>query len=201
MNRFTQAVLLSASTLRMVPHILYYLTHRKRIDADLMKCQDGKGTVVVPFNYYYIEELTYDWFRAYPDDYDIFYGEWEDPDKGKDLIVDGQIVVKNASFTGGIDDRIYRGGITYQKEGKYGFLGIYWDWCLLDPIFDNILPHEQPPALTFVKNGTEGILTMDKEFIPTEKWDHMTDEEQDELMANGIGYENYGEVIAVDPTK
>ena len=46
MNRFTQAVLLSASTLRMVPHILYYLTHRKRIDADLMKCQDGKGTVV-----------------------------------------------------------------------------------------------------------------------------------------------------------
>jgi hypothetical protein len=31
---------------------------------------------------------------------------------------------------------------------------------------------------------------MDKEFIPTEKWDHMTDEEQDELMANGIGYEN-----------
>jgi hypothetical protein len=57
--------------------------------------RDGKGTVVVPFNYYYIEELTYDWFRAYPDDYDIFYGEWEDTSKGKDLIVNGQVVILN----------------------------------------------------------------------------------------------------------
>ena len=153
--------------------------------------RDGKGTVVFPFKYFLIGQLIYDKSEVEPDKaYDIFYGEYEDPDKGKDLIVDGQIVVKNASFTGGIDDRIYRGGITYQKEGKYGFLGIYWDWCLLDPIFDNIIPHEQPPALTFVKNGTEGILTMDKEFIPLDTWNSLTKEQQNEQEDNVIGYYN-----------
>ena len=148
--------------------------------------RDGKGTVVVPFNYYYIEELTYDWFRAYPDDYDIFYGEWEDTSKGKDLIVNGQVVIKNAD----IRTWLKHGGILYQKDGKFGFLGVFWNWCLTDPIFDQIICRKNLPHFLFVKDGVEGFLTMDKEFIPTEKWDHMTDEEQDELMANGIGYEN-----------
>lgn len=153
--------------------------------------RDGKGTVVFPFKYFLIGQLIYDKSEVEPDKaYDIFYGEYEDPDKGKDLIVDGQIVVKNASFTGGIDDRIYRGGITYQKEGKYGFLGIYWDWCLIDPIFDKITHHEQPPVLTFVKNGTEGILTMDKEFIPLDTWNSLTKEQQNEQEDNVIGYYN-----------
>ena len=37
MNRYTQFALLSASTLRMLPHIALYLLHRKEIDADLEK--------------------------------------------------------------------------------------------------------------------------------------------------------------------
>lgn len=154
--------------------------------------RDGKGTVVFPFKYFLIGQLIYDKSEVEPDKaYDIFYGEWEDPDKGKDLIVDGQIVVKNASFTVGIDDRLYWGGIIYQKEGKYGFLGIYWDWCLIDPIFDKITHHEQPPALTFVKNGTEGVLTMDKEFIPLDTWNSLTKEQQNKQEDNIIGYYGY----------
>ena len=37
MNPYTQFAILSASTLRMVPHIFLYLLHKKTIDADLEK--------------------------------------------------------------------------------------------------------------------------------------------------------------------
>lgn len=44
MNPYTQAVILSASTLRMLPHILIYLCRRRQIDADLEKySSDGRG--------------------------------------------------------------------------------------------------------------------------------------------------------------
>lgn len=44
MNPYTQAVILSASTLRMVPHILLYMVYRKRIAPDLEKYSpDGAG--------------------------------------------------------------------------------------------------------------------------------------------------------------
>ena len=45
MKAATQIVLLSASTIRLVPHIILYITHRKLVDADLMKVQDHKPTV------------------------------------------------------------------------------------------------------------------------------------------------------------
>lgn len=45
MNRFTQAILLTASTLRMVPHIALYLLHRRTIDADLCRYGEGRGGV------------------------------------------------------------------------------------------------------------------------------------------------------------
>ena len=44
MNPFAQAVILTASTLRMMPHIALYLLHRRQIDADLEKySSDGRG--------------------------------------------------------------------------------------------------------------------------------------------------------------
>lgn len=44
MNPYTQAVLLTASTLRMLPHIALYLLHRRQIDPDLEKYSpDGRG--------------------------------------------------------------------------------------------------------------------------------------------------------------
>lgn len=44
MNPYTQAVILSASTLRMLPHIALYLLKKKQIDADLEKySKDGRG--------------------------------------------------------------------------------------------------------------------------------------------------------------
>ena len=50
MNPYTQAVLLTASTLRMLPHIALYLLHRKQIDADLVKyAPDGNGGGVRAF--------------------------------------------------------------------------------------------------------------------------------------------------------
>ena len=160
--------------------------------------RDGKGTVVIPFNYYFVEQLNYDKSEVEPDQaYDIFYGEWEDTNKGKDLIVNGQVVIKNAE----IGTWLKHGGILYQKDGKSGFLGVFWNWFLTDPIFDQIICRKNLPHFLFVKDGVEGFLTIDNEFIPTENWDHMTEDQQDELMANGIGYENYAEVIPVDLTK
>ena len=44
MNPLTQAVILSASTLRMIPHILLYLVYRSKIAPDLEKYSaDGSG--------------------------------------------------------------------------------------------------------------------------------------------------------------
>ena len=44
MNPYTQAVLLTASTLRMLPHITLYLLHRRQIDPDLERYSaDGRG--------------------------------------------------------------------------------------------------------------------------------------------------------------
>ena len=45
MNKYTQFALLSASTLRMLPHIALYLFHKKELDGDLEKYQDKCGGV------------------------------------------------------------------------------------------------------------------------------------------------------------
>lgn len=45
MNPVTQAIILSASTLRMLPHIVLYLCHRRTINADLAQYGEGKGGV------------------------------------------------------------------------------------------------------------------------------------------------------------
>lgn len=46
MNPYTQFVLLSASTLRMIPHIGLYLLNRRKVDGDLVKYQDQRPTVL-----------------------------------------------------------------------------------------------------------------------------------------------------------
>lgn len=46
MNPLTQILLLSASTLRMLPHIAIFLVKRKAIAADLQQVQDRKPTVL-----------------------------------------------------------------------------------------------------------------------------------------------------------
>ena len=44
MNPLTQAVILSASTLRMIPHIILYMANRSKIAPDLEKYSaDGSG--------------------------------------------------------------------------------------------------------------------------------------------------------------
>lgn len=46
MNPIAQTIILSASAVRMLPHIAMYLLHKKEIDADLLKVQDQKPTVL-----------------------------------------------------------------------------------------------------------------------------------------------------------
>jgi serine O-acetyltransferase len=46
MNPLTQTLLLSASTLRMLPHIAIFLVKRKAIAADLQQVQDCRPTVL-----------------------------------------------------------------------------------------------------------------------------------------------------------
>lgn len=46
MNKYTQFALLSASTLRMLPHILWYLRFKATIDADLGPYGEGRGSVL-----------------------------------------------------------------------------------------------------------------------------------------------------------
>lgn len=45
MNPITQAIILTASTVRLLPHIALYMLHRKNIDADLAKYREGKASV------------------------------------------------------------------------------------------------------------------------------------------------------------
>lgn len=46
MNPIVQTIILSASAVRMLPHIALYLLHKKEIDADLLKVQERKPTVL-----------------------------------------------------------------------------------------------------------------------------------------------------------
>lgn len=46
MNPIVQTIILSASAVCMLPHIALYLLHKKEIDADLLKVQDRKPTVL-----------------------------------------------------------------------------------------------------------------------------------------------------------
>lgn len=46
MNRYTQCALLSASALRMIPHILFYMSRRHTFDADLARYGEGSGGVL-----------------------------------------------------------------------------------------------------------------------------------------------------------
>jgi len=46
MNPVTQAILLSASSLRMLPHIALFLIHRNKLRDDLMKLQDRNDSVL-----------------------------------------------------------------------------------------------------------------------------------------------------------
>ena len=45
MNRYTQFALLSASSLRMLPHILLYLRYRKIVEPDLVQYGEGNGVL------------------------------------------------------------------------------------------------------------------------------------------------------------
>ena len=46
MNPVTQTIILSASTLRMLPHIALFLMHKKALREDLMKVQDCNDSVL-----------------------------------------------------------------------------------------------------------------------------------------------------------
>ena len=168
--------------------------------------RDGKGTVVTPFNYIDIDRWDYNKVGvASNKQYDIHIG-YREADithrelltKGEvdeevyteivqDLIVDGQVVVSSAHWIRRHDSR--QGAIEYYNDqnGKKGFVGILWDWVVLDPIFDDIKYNEYQPYFTFIKDGQEGVMTIAKEFIPLEKWNSMTDEEQDELWDDIVG--------------
>lgn len=46
MNPVVQTAILSVSALRLLPHIVLYLVRKSQIDADLVKVQDGRPTVL-----------------------------------------------------------------------------------------------------------------------------------------------------------
>jgi hypothetical protein len=148
--------------------------------------RDGKETVVTPFNYLNIDRWDYNTAAVYANQrYNIHVGHREADRIVSDLIVNGEVVVSSADWISEFE----RGGFEYldREKNKYGFLGVYWDWILTEPIFDRIRVHDEQPYFTFVKKGEEGVLTTDKEFIPLEKWNSMTDDEQDEQWENIIG--------------
>ncbi len=141
--------------------------------------RDGKGTVVTPFNYFEIER----WDNEYADNIHIGYRE-EDNKIVRDLIVNGQVVVSGSPWI-----EIGSGAITYEdrESRKHGFIGVLWDWIFIDPIYDDIIYNDEQPYFTFVKNGEEGVLTTNKEFIPLEKWNSMSEQQQDDMWEDVLG--------------
>ena len=146
--------------------------------------RDGKGTVVTPFNYVDIQLMDYTEVSPYNKNIHIGYRRTDSI--VRDLIVNGEIIVSGADWISCCE----KGVIAYRdrEKNKYGFLGVYWDWLLTEPIFDEIIIREQEP-ITFVKDGERGGLTTDKEFISFEKWDGMTDEQHEALWDNLVGYQ------------
>ena len=148
--------------------------------------RDGKGTVVTPFNYVNIELESVDYYST-SEKYNIHIGYRKTDRIVRDMIVNGEIIVSGANWISSFE----KGVIVYgdKEKNKYGFLGIYWDWLLTEPIFDEVIIREFEP-ITFIKDGERGVLTTNKEFISLEKWDSMTDEQQEELWNDKIvGYQ------------
>ena len=150
--------------------------------------RDGKGSVVIPFSYIDIERLDYNKSGVAADkEFNLHIGYRKVSHYlVADIIVNGQVIVSDAGqFWSG------RGGIQYFKyqEGsiKTGFCGIYWDWILVEDMIDEVEWNDEQPYFTFVKDGEEGVLTTNKEFIPLEKWNNMTEEQQDEMWEDVIG--------------
>ena len=151
--------------------------------------RDGKGSVVIPFKYIDIERLDYNKSGVAVDkEFNLHIGYRKVSHYlVADIIVNGQVVVSDAgnffwSERGGIEY------FKYQEESvKTGFLGIYWDWILVEDMIDEVKLNDEQPYYTFLKDGEEGVLTTNKEFIPLKKWNIMTEEQQDEIWEDIIG--------------
>lgn len=46
MNKYTQCAILSASALRMIPHMLFYMANKTVVDADLAAYGEGRGSLL-----------------------------------------------------------------------------------------------------------------------------------------------------------
>ena len=145
--------------------------------------RDGKGTVATPFKYLNFRRWDYD-TGLVAKKYNIHTGYREANCDVCDLIVDGEVLasgVEHVEFDLGL--------ISFwdEEKKKFGLLGIYWGWIFIEPIYDGIFLNDDQPYFTFLLNGEEGVLTTDKEFIPIEKWDSMTEEEQENLSEDVVG--------------
>ena len=82
MNKYTQFALLSASTLRMLPHILWYLRFKATIDADLGPYGEGRGLVLTFIKVFTCQRVFRNLFYYRLGEYRSVFIKWlmpEDP--------------------------------------------------------------------------------------------------------------------------
>lgn len=91
MNIYTQSALLSASTLRMLPHILLYLRFRKTIDADLERYGEGRGGVLTFIKVCTRQKVFRNLFYYRLGEYRSFFIKWLLPAEGSLYITCPQI--------------------------------------------------------------------------------------------------------------
>lgn len=141
--------------------------------AGLIK-RDGKGTIDVAFDYYYIERM----FGT------ALYAVWQPEDKKHFAIMAAGVVLTPYEI-----EQYYLpcdGCAIIKANGKYGVIAIDQGLIYIAPEYDEVLDQGFGEYFLFIKDGVEGYVTLEGKFISKHEYAGLAPEEQDEYLEVGF---------------
>ncbi|MBO7497739.1 MAG: hypothetical protein J6T64_00925 [Bacteroidaceae bacterium] len=139
--------------------------------------RDGTGTPTTEFEYHQLIRVPFS---------DI-YATWKsEDDKHFAFMAEGKVFTPyELESISWISNGV---GVVY-ANGKKGLVAVDLGLIYISPEYDDISGDGPGEFITFVKDGKEGRVTLDKRFVSNEAFESMTEEEQDKLLNIGFIYE------------
>ncbi len=136
--------------------------------------RDGTGEPVTDFEYHYIERI----------ENSVIYACWKPNDlKHFALMVAGAVITPYELDGYG---EVCDGCLIVTRDGKYGVLAIDQGLVYVSPIYDEIIDQGVGEDFLFVKDGVNGVVTLDNRFIANDQFEQLDDEEYDNIMSIGF---------------
>ena len=137
--------------------------------------RDGKGTPITEFEFKYIEPIIYTHIYAVCKEEDT---------KHFALMNDGKVITpyELEDYEAPCD-----GAIILNANGKKGMLLFeQYEPTYIKPEYDEIYDDGCGSQFTFIKDGVQGRVTLDRKFISDEEFENLSEEEQDDLHDAGF---------------